>query len=220
MAVGLALALAAVAAGDEGSAMGDWVDFEALVAATGEEWARGRDKLLGSGDAAALATRLAPLAEAGDVDRAATARILAGWAEHGALYRQVVDVLDAVDIDRERRRVSGITGVWTRFADMAAQEWGADVLPLAWEWVLKRPDWPMWKQATGLHVIGALPDARSVPVLVAFIERTEDDGLRRLAGQILARMPREAAREPVERAHKRTSGAADVLGRASEELGR
>ncbi|MCO5168419.1 MAG: hypothetical protein M9894_18930 [Planctomycetes bacterium] len=212
-----AVALGGAAVADERDTMVDWAGFEALVAVTGEEYVRGRDALLASDDGPALAARLRPLTGAADARRAVTARALLGWVERRALHEDVLARLDAVDIEVESRKATGLPGVWARFADLARTEWGPPVLPLAWEGLLKRTDWPMWRLGACLHMIGALPDAASAPVLIEFIERTEDEGLRRLAGQVLGRMPKEA-RDPVERARKRTAGIADALGRAGEAL--
>jgi hypothetical protein len=204
------LAIALLAVGCSGPASGQtpegeapvdfeaWPELEALQAATGDDYVGLRDQALealrAEGDAGVAAVERAGVyTEHADGVTATHARILLGWNTHAALYRQVLQELEAVDFEHARKTASGIAGVWDDFAFAAADEWQTAVLPLCWEVLLKRQDdWPDWQVVTFLRMVAAVPDVRSRPA-VAWLAEHGKESLRRDAREALAKLPQEEA---------------------------
>jgi hypothetical protein len=162
---------------------------ERLAGMNGRAYLEERDRVLQN------APRQAPLTAPADGDwrLRLQARILQGWIDEGALYRQILTELDAVDFERERRTAIGIARVWDMYALRTSQQYHERVLPLAWEAIEKFDgDWPAWKVVTFLYMIGAAPVEESIEPVVALLERTADPLLRSASAQTLAKLPRQA----------------------------
>lgn len=123
------------------------------------------------------------------------ARILQGWASEHAFYTKLNAELDAVNVEREKKTVTGISRIWDGYALRAQKEYQHKVLPLCWEAATKlHADLPAWKVVTFLHMIGAVPTEESIEPVVYLLEESSDPLLRGAAGQALAKLPREAVK--------------------------
>jgi hypothetical protein len=192
-------------------------DIGVLKELTGAAYERARDALLESPD---LDSQLAATpAHQGDWRDTITRRILDGWRRHGSLYRVVLAELDAVDVEHESRKITGITGVAERFAFWAKTEPQADILPLCWEVLLKHGgEWPDWKLVVFLFIVAAVPAPESVDPVIAFLEGIDDVLLQDAAGQTLRKLPQDAVEPRVQRALAKHGHIVDVLRRVAERL--
>jgi hypothetical protein len=158
-----------------------WPEFAALLGLHGDAHALQRDRVLA--DKAGLALHMPALLVDPDWRRRVHAAILQGWIDHAALYRQVLHELDQVDPAREHRTLLGMPRVWNRYADQARDDYKQAILPLCWEVLLKFGDlWPAWKVMTFLRMIGAVPHADSVEVILVYMQDVAPiDGLENAA---------------------------------------
>ena len=177
--------------------MANWPEFELLQTLTGRPYLEMRDKLLQSPD---LPRRLREAEQAPGWKPQLHRRILEGWLADRPLYERVLADLNAVDIDRERRANSGVSGVWTMFAGNARLVYKVPVLPLCWEGMMKyRGVMEDWKQMAFLRMASALPNALSVEPMIAFLCGETDPGAADFAARMLEVLPREAAIPAIER---------------------
>lgn len=127
--------------------------------------------------------------------------------------------LDQVDLERESRKITGISGVWEAFGARAEAEYKADILPLCWEVLLKHAaDWPDWKLIAFLRATAAVPAPESVDPVIAFLEATDDAQLQDVAGQTLLKLPRDAVEPRVHRARAKHGHIVEVLRDVAERL--
>lgn len=173
-----------------------WPEFEQAKRLAGPAYDAHRDALLkGTQD---LDAKLLAYRQSHPWQTAITAAMLDGWRKHTALYKSVLHELNSIDIDWERKKVSGIAGIWEAFALRAHQEYKTDILPLCWEVILKHAaDWPPWKVITFLRMMEAVPDEQSVEPLIAFLETAPDAAMQDVAAQTLKRQPSIKAREAI-----------------------
>jgi hypothetical protein len=167
--------------------MPSWPEFETLIDLTGEAYRARRDALLSTPD---LKAKLALQPTDSPWKPRLAAAILQGWLEKKSLYEGVLKELDAIDISWERQKVTGIAGIWERFALRAHREYHSDILPLCWEVVLKHgEDWPDWKVITFLRMMDVVPNERSVEPLIHFIESSPSPKLTDVGRDSLSRQP-------------------------------
>jgi hypothetical protein len=173
--------------------MSPWTEFEELMRHTGEPYRALRTAILTH--APDLEARLQAERERPAWRSQIFAEILAGWRNHRDMYESVLAELDAVDVAWESKKVTGISGVWDRFALRAQREYQAAILPLCWEVLLARDEeWPDWKVVTFLRMLEAVPDDRSIEPLIAFVETTRPPALRGVGADALSRQPAVATR--------------------------
>jgi hypothetical protein len=204
-------------AGAKEKRMADSNDIEVLKQLAGAPYERARDALLQSRD---LPSRLAATPPfPGDWRDTITRLILGGWSKHAPLYRRVLAELDAVNVEHESRKITGISGVWEAFAAKAETEYKADILPLCWEVLLKHAgDWPDWKLIAFLRATAAVPAPDSVDPVIAFLESTDDAQLQDVAGQTLLKLPKDAVEPRVQRAQAKHGHIVGVLRDVGERL--
>lgn len=193
-----------------------WPEFEETQRLAGSAYDAHRDTLLKSTQD--LEAKLLAYRQSQAWQTAITATILDGWRKHAALYQSVLNELNSIDIDWERKKVTGIAGIWEAFALRAHQEFKTDILPLCWEVILKHgADWPQWKVITFLRMMEAVPDERSVEPLIAFLETATDTAMQDVAAQTLKRQPGVKAREAI---RTRLQSASPPATQAAERLQR
>ena len=173
--------------------MSQWIEFDMLRQSRGAAYRQQRDAILRS--TPDLKRRVGNYQTNPEWEVRIIARILEGWADHGQLYTQILAELDAVDVRRESATIIGISRIWDAFGLRAGTEFGAEILPLCWEALLKFVNvWPDWKVITFLHMIASLPDENSVEPTVFFMEQTNDSGAQDLAGRVLQLLPADRTR--------------------------
>lgn len=181
-----------------------WPEFEQAKLLAGPAYDAHRDALLNS--TPDLEAKLLAYRQGQPWQTPITAAMLDGWRKHAALYKSVLDELNSIDIEWERKKVTGMAGIWEAFALRAHQEFKTDILPLCWEVILKHAaDWPQWKVITFLRMMEAVPDERSVDPLISFLETASDAAMQDVAAQTLKRQPTLKAREAIRRRLQSTS---------------
>ncbi|MCP4349979.1 MAG: hypothetical protein GY795_31240 [Desulfobacterales bacterium] len=179
-----------------------WESFEKLKIKMGNDYLKDREYLLHS--IPDIKERVQSYQDDSNWQNRILAGILAGWSDHDKLYSKVLADLDAVDLERELQTVTGISGVWNKFALTAQNEYKSDILPLCWESLMKfHNEWPEWKLITFMRMIVAVPDEKSIYPLISLIENTSNSRLQQSAGRSLARLPKQDVKKQVEQALKR-----------------
>lgn len=122
------------------------------------------------------------------------AKVLIGWQQHQALYVSVIHELSAIDPEAESKTVAGISRIWNMYGLKTSKEYQEDILPLAWEVILKlHNNWPEWKVVTFLHMLAAQPDEASVTPVIWLMENTQNETIREFAGFTLSKLPKRAS---------------------------
>jgi hypothetical protein len=171
--------------------MGQWTEFNRLVELTGTAYEQQREHVLKN--TPDLKQKLADLQANPEWQAQVLWRILQGWQDHRDLYQRVLRELEAIDVDYESKKVTGISGVWSDYAYLAKNEYGEAILPLCWEVLLKYSDvWPTWKLITFLRMQAVLPHELSVHPVLAFMDKQTDPATLDLAGRMLRYLPAQA----------------------------
>lgn len=124
------------------------------------------------------------------------AKIIQGWTTEHGFYRNLMSELNAVNVEKQRKTVVGISGIWDQYALRTKQEYHEKILPLAWEVITKFYDHqPDWKVITFLHMIGAFPVEESIEPTLYLLEEAQSPALKSAAGQALAKLPHEAVKK-------------------------
>jgi hypothetical protein len=191
--------------------------FDVLCQTGGATYQQQRDQLLA--DPARLQQHIADYEAAPHWRQRVCSRILSGWLSHRQMYLAILEELDRVDVAWEQKGVAGLSRVWDAYALKTQREYGKDVLPLAWEAVLKWGDeLPEWKVITFLHMLAAVPVEDSVDVIVWLLSNTERAGLREAAGAALSRMPASLVKPRLEALSAKTEHVQHVIQEALYEI--
>lgn len=177
-------------------AMGQWTEFNRLVELTGTAYEQQRDHVLKN--TPDLKQKMADLKANPQWQAQVLWGILQGWQDHRDLYQRVLAELNAIDVEHEKKKVTGISGIWSDYAYLAKKEYGDAILPLCWEVLLKHSDtWPSWKLITFLRMQAVLPDSLSVEPVLAFMEKQNEPSTLELAGRMLLYLPAKDVRPAV-----------------------
>lgn len=168
--------------------MGQWTEFNRLVELTGTAYEQQREHVLKN--TPDLKQRLADLQANPAWQAQVLGRILQGWQEHRDLYQRVLRELETIDMEHEKKKVTGVSGIWSEYAYLAKNEYGEAILPLCWEVLLKYSQvWPSWKLITFLRMQAALPHELSVEPVLAFMDQQTEPGTLDLSGRLLLYLP-------------------------------
>ncbi len=172
-------------------------ELDTLIRLEGRPYIELRDRILASSQ---LLQPILNQPEAGEAWQVRIHReILRGWLEHRDLFLRVQADLNNINVETERKKITGVSGVWTRFSALASRVYKEPVLPLCWEAILKlRGFVPEWQLLTYLHMVSVLPHPLSVEPVAGFIERSQEAGSADLAGRVLEALPREAVLDAVD----------------------
>lgn len=177
--------------------MKPWPELELLKRSAGQHYIDLRDGLLRVPD---LRSRIADAGPPDNWRDRIHLYILRGWLEHGELFRQVLAELDAVNVELEKKKITGFNGVLRIFAVKAERQWKEPVLPLIWEVLMKyRGAMPAWKQMVFVSMASAVPHAMSVEPLIEFMEHTPEPAAIDYAGTAMEALPPEAVKAGVEK---------------------
>ncbi|MCW8090314.1 hypothetical protein [Alteromonas sp. ASW11-130] len=120
--------------------------------------------------------------------------ILVGWQEHRVFFQSILNEVKSVDIEEQRKKITGLNGIWQTYRIRTETEFQSKILPLAWEMILKHSDdSPNWITVTFLHVLAGYPTVKSISPIIWLLENTNDNLIREQAGKVLTIMPQEAA---------------------------
>ena len=155
----------------------------ALCSAEGRYYQEIRDALLE--DDTALSAFLDQKIDA-QSDTSITAihyQIIAGWKQHGEQFRNFLAKLDGIDYDTERMKVSGLPGLWRKYANIAKREYGDLILPLCWEVFLKYgKEWNSWVMNIFITTVEYIPNRKSIEPLIRYMVSTTDLPQHRFTG--------------------------------------
>ncbi|PTX55487.1 hypothetical protein C8N43_0126 [Litoreibacter ponti] len=124
--------------------------------------------------------------------------ILRGWQKNAPLYNEIDAELADVPAEMMSKRAAGMHPLWNKFTRKTQQEWKYDVLPYAWEDILKFEDVkPDWQVTNSLFMIRAYPHEDSVDPLLIAMHLKEADNAATYAAW-LREMPKDALEERLE----------------------
>lgn len=147
------------------------------------------------------------------------AQILTGWQKHHLLYTSIIKELGAVDAETESKTAIGISRIWDKYALKTQKEYHEDILPLAWEVVLKLHEhWPDWKVITFLHILAAEPNEASVAPTIWLLENTLNDSIRDAAGFALSKLPKQSSVEGMQSLTQKHISIQSVIDEALYEM--
>ncbi len=141
------------------------------------------------------------------------AEILGTWLDHRPDAEALIDQIDHVDWEKERRSILGPDPVFEQYRRLAAlpgkRGW---ILPLCWEMALKRRnEWPVYKRMTFFSMMEQPPDTLSAEVLFHYLRViASNDFERSFTRGGLQRMP-QAMLKPHALRMKRENGDAVTL---------
>ncbi|HEX2958783.1 MAG TPA: hypothetical protein VHO70_18255 [Chitinispirillaceae bacterium] len=155
----------------------------ALCSAEGDVYVKLRDTLLQDSNALAdfLNQKFSP--ESDTSIAAIHYEIISGWKNNGESFKKFLTEIDSIDFETERKKVTGIPGIWRKCANIAKKEYGNLILPLCWEVLLKYGrEWNSWAINIILTTVEYIPDLKSIEPLLRYMETTTDLPQHRFAG--------------------------------------
>lgn len=176
--------------------------FDTLAACTGQAYERHKAAFLPG--LPALRTRLLEKAQAPDWNSRVTARILLGYGEHGAAYRQFAADVGSADIAREADSAGGLDTIWRGYQAVATRGLGSAFCPLCWEIILKhRHDYPDWQYVCYVRILWVCLDSDSADPLAWLVATAPDSAAAGDAVKALAALPDESLAGKVAAARRR-----------------
>lgn len=192
-------------------------EIPVLRALEGASYRARRDALLAA--EVDLETELAGLVDSPLWSQAVTARILIARRRDVELHDTIRKAIAEADVSRAQRSAAGLGGLLNDFAARAREEWGEGALPLAWETLLKEGgETPSLTLLFHLAVLRGLPVARSVDVILAFMNTRDDEGLIEASARTLSAFPSSLTQAAVETAYRRHDLVAGALQRLRVDI--
>ncbi|MBN1603625.1 MAG: hypothetical protein JW915_18585 [Chitinispirillaceae bacterium] len=154
----------------------------ALCSSQGDHYVKLREALLL--DSMALEEFLSKKPSASDTSNTEIHyEIISGWKNNGEKFKNYLSEIESIDFETEKKKVTGVPGVWRAYANKAKREYGELIIPLCWEVLLKHGrEWESWVINIFLTAIEYIPDHKSIGPLIQYMDVTTDLPQHRFAG--------------------------------------